>query len=607
MNIHMLACARACLVFPAMFFALPGAAGAATAAITGTAQDGDSVTQLDPLVVIAKTDLPPPENWLTATLPGLVIYSSAGENASKKLIGEFDMFRFALEKVWPFKTDIRARRPITLILCGRKGFDDFIPAADRADSSKNSARASITLAGPERVFIVIDMSASTITLNGESFDMDTSFAGNASFEVDYYQMLYREYVHYLLSQSETPPPAWYEEGILQIIQKMDVFPKYIRIGELKSVPSGGGKKGDAMFSTADAGDDDAGDTAGTPGMDTIPDTDFNVALQQRALLGFKDFFGVTRDSPEARNPIGDNVWAKQCYAFVHMCLYALPNRYQKSLETFVTRSAKEPVTEELFTECFGKTYKKFLIELRGYIGFTCYQYKEYDVKGKELIEPLPFELTSAKEGDAAATKADALMLANNPVAALPALRGAHGRGERSPNFLAAYGLAAQATNQTDLARRLLSQAVTATPKTTRAAAYPACAALLLDDAKAHPGASDGVHITPAQTATVLSALFAARDLRPALPQTYREIAEAWLACEVAPKPENFAVITEGLAMFPNDVELVHVSARLALKMADARAAGALIGHGLAISPDDATRARFDALKPELAKIAPGKN
>jgi hypothetical protein len=78
------------------------------------------------------------------------------------------------------------------------------------------------------------------------------------------------------------------------------------------------------------------------------------------------------------------------------------------------------------------------------------------------------------------------------------------------------------------------------------------------------------------------------------------IAAAWQACEVAPTPKNFAIIAEGLLQFPNDVELVWQAARVTLKMADARAAGALIDHGLKISPDDATRARFEALKPGLA-------
>lgn len=566
--------------------------------------DDEPVTQLDTLVITARTELPPPETWLTTTIPGFTIYSSASERASRKLIQDFENFRIALDAAWPIKAKIR--RPATLILCGRAGFEQFIPRSDHASFSKDSGRASTTLIGRERDFLVVDMGTSTMSLNNLDFDLDTSALG-AVFEVDYFALLYREYVHYLLSQSDTPPPVWYEEGVLQIIQKMEVYPKYIRIGELRSVPSGKPKpSGFPSMPSMDGDGEDSfgageGDDEFSYGMETIPDQDFNVALRRRRLLGFKEFFGVTRDSPAARTPIGNNVWAKQCYAFVHMCTYALPNKYKTALETLVARSAKEPVTEELFKECFGKSYSKMMVELRGYIGFTAYQFTDYVVKkGSERITSPPREFVYAPEGDAARMKAEALMLANNPEPAMPTLRGAYGRGERNPEFLATYGLAAYATNQGELARRMLSKAVEG--KTTRAAAYAVYADLLLADAKAHPAASDGAHITPSQLAPVLELLFKARGLRPAQSQTYRTIAEAWLACSAVPKPENFTVLTEGLILFPKDLELVYLAARVSLKMKDARAAGALIGHGLAKAPDDAARARFSDLKAELATI-----
>lgn len=556
---------------------------------------------METLVVTAKTELPPPENWLTTSIPGFTVYSNASERASKKLLRDFEAFRFALDNVWPIKATIR--RPGTLVFCGRNGFEDFIPRSDRADLSMDAGRASTTLMGPDHVYIVLDMSSSTMTLNNLDFDIDASF-GSATFEIDYFSLLYREYVHYLLSQTDAPPPPWYEEGVLQIIQKMEVYPKYIRIGEIRSVPrTGKAKSGFTMPAIEGDGEDsmEADDDSGMPGMETIPDTDFNVALQRRALLGFNNFFGVKADSPLARNPIGNNVWAKQCYAFVHMCLYGWPNKYKQSLETLVARCAKEPMTEQLFQECFGKSYKKFLIELRGYIGYTAYQYNDFVVKGKERIDMPPREFMPAREGAAAAMKANALILANNSAAAIPALRGAYGRGERDPDFLATYGLAV-ANSQSELARRMLAQAIEG--KTTRAAAYPAYAALLLQEAKTFPAASDGIHITPGQLVPILDQLFAARKLRPALPQTYETIANAWLACSMPPKPDNFTALTEGLLLFPNNVELVYLATRVALKMGDRRASAALIGHGLKLSSDDAGRARFNNLKPELEKLAP---
>jgi hypothetical protein len=593
-------------LIPALVSPIPAqTASDVTTAPDAAAQNQEPVTQLDTLVVTARTELPPPENWITTKIPGFTVYSNASERATKRLVRDFETFRFALDNVWPIKATIR--HPGTLILCGRGGaFDEFIPRSDKADYSKDAGRASITLLGRDHVYIVVDMGTSTMTLNNVDIDIDTSSLG-ATFEVDYFSLLYREYVHYLLSQTESPPPPWYEEGVLQIIQKMEVYPKYIRIGELRSVPSGSKQKSNVIMPSVSGDGEDsetAEDDTEIPGMETIPDNDFNVALQRRALLGFKDFFGVKAGSPLARNPIGNNVWAKQCYAFVHMCLYGWPNKYKKPLETFIDRLAREPVTEELFQECFGKTYKKFLVELRGYIGFTAYQFHDFVVKGKERIDSPPREFEPAREGDSAAMKGDALMLAGNPGAALPVLRGAYGRGERDPGFLATYGLVANANNQGELARRMFSQAVTA--KTARAAVYPAYAALLLEDAKAHPAASDGVHITPGQLVPILDQLFVARQIRPALPLTYETIANAWLACSMAPKPDNFTVLTEGLLIFPKNMELVYLCARVALKMGDVRAASALIDHGLKKSEDEDLRSRFNDLKSQLEKAAAEK-
>ncbi|MDF9826787.1 hypothetical protein M2447_000869 [Ereboglobus sp. PH5-10] len=577
-----------------------------TVAASGTAaRDQEPVVQLDTLVVTAATELPRPENWLTASIPGFEIYSSASERASRKLIQDFEMFRVALDAAWPI--NVTVRKPTTLVLCGRSGFDDFIPRSDQADYSKDSARASTTLIGPEQAFIVIDMSTSSVTLNDTTYDIDASSLG-ATFDVDYYSLLYREYVHYLLSQTETPPPAWYEEGVLQIIQKMEVYPKYIRIGELRSVRRGQGKNNMAVVApvAGDGEDMEVSDEedVGIPGMETIPDEDFNVALDRRALLGFKDFFGVTRDSPLARNPIGNNVWAKQCYAFVHRCLYGIPNKnYKTALETLVARSVKEPMTEELFKECFGVTYKRFLVELRGYIGLTAYQYTDFVVKGKgERIDAPAREFTLAPEGDSARMKADALVLANNASPSIPTLRGAYGRGARDPEFLASYGLAAHAAGQTELARRMLSKAVVGKAK--RAAAYPAYARILLDDAKAHPEASDGVHITPTQLTPILEVLFAARKLRPALPQTYRTIADAWIASSATPSNENFVVLSEGLVLFRNDRALLYQSARILLRMKNNTAARALVEFALKTSKDDAERERFNELKLQLPTPPP---
>jgi hypothetical protein len=83
-------------------------------------------------------------------------------------------------------------------------------------------------------------------------------------------------------------------------------------------------------------------TADDPDAATLPgapaeDRDFNAALRRRALVKLDKFFAVKHDSKEATNVLGNNVWAKQAYAFVHMCLYGYKGKFQKPFMTFLQR------------------------------------------------------------------------------------------------------------------------------------------------------------------------------------------------------------------------------------------------------------------------------
>jgi len=55
-------------------------------------------------------------------------------------------------------------------------------------------------------------------------------------------------------------------------------------------------------------------------------------------------------------------WDSQAYEFVHLCLYGMGKRYQKPFLQFVSRAGREPVTEAMFQECFGMSYRKMELE-----------------------------------------------------------------------------------------------------------------------------------------------------------------------------------------------------------------------------------------------------
>src|ERR1043165_9501628 len=83
--------------------------------------------ELPKFVVTDTRELPPPESWRYATIPGFEVLSNGSDRAPPRLLRDFDMFRQALSFVWPVST--RVSQTTTLIICGKGAkFDKFIPA-----------------------------------------------------------------------------------------------------------------------------------------------------------------------------------------------------------------------------------------------------------------------------------------------------------------------------------------------------------------------------------------------------------------------------------------------------------------------------------------------
>src|SRR5207302_1840995 len=133
------------------------------------------------------------------------------------------------------------------------------------------------------------------------------------------------YFRHLIRRQVGHPPPWFEEGLVQLFSAIDFNKKWITFAQI-------GEGADAK------------------------DTDFNQLLSRRALMPFSELFSqevVTSDA----------FWSAECYAFVHMCLYGRGQRYQAGFVKFVGRVASSGTpTEEVFRECFKKSYRDMEIE-----------------------------------------------------------------------------------------------------------------------------------------------------------------------------------------------------------------------------------------------------
>lgn len=567
-------------------------AGAGRAAAQDVSKD--KPIELPAYNVVDSRELPPPEKWYYARIDGFEVLSNASQTATKRLVGDFQRFFLALSLVWP-GVQQKAAVPTALIICGRGSqFDLFVP---NGQTRSERAMASLALRQGEMSAIVVDHQTKMLNLatpEGLAAASEAAVASaseeavvvggtNPGVMVDAYRQLYREYIHFLLSGVQPRGPAWFEEGIAQIFMAMEVTGTSITVGKVENPNS---------VSPQEVLNREIGVTA----VVASEDRDFNAALLKRRLLEMAELFAVTHDSPEAKSPIA-GTWAKQAYAFVHWGLYGDLGKHQKEFLTFLRRLDREPISEALFKECFKKSYRDMLFELRSYIESTNYKIAGVQAeKGEKLPSPPPLELREATEAEVGRIKGDTLRLAGHPVEARKAMTTPYIRGERDPALLAALGLLERADNDEARARKFLEAA--ALGKAARPRAYLELARLRFTDAAAKPAAASD-RFSAEQTAAVLTPLFAARTQPPPLAEVYELIAQAWSRSVVTPGADHLTVLDEGVRMFPRNAGLVYTAATQKIRAGLVVEAGQLITLGLKVASDDAMRTKFETLKASL--------
>jgi hypothetical protein len=550
--------------------------------LSGRAAAADSPT--DPVLVLPNmkvtttSDLPPPESWRYAKVGNFEVLSNAFDKGTRDLLADFAKFTQAMTLVWPAPTTPLASS--TIILCGKGGkFDGFPPAG----ATKNDAIVpSLFLRNREQIAIVVDLEADRIAVDPTTVDVVN--AGSADYEVDHYKQLYREYVRYLLSQAQVRAPVWLEEGLAQITMDIELNDTSLIYGKIVT------QKGAAS----------GGESADSDGTDPMANTDavvgeqpFNVVLQHRKLIPLDKFFALTADSPEAHSPLGNNLWAKQAYLFVHFCLFGEDLRYQQPLRTFISRLAHEPLSEPLFKECFKVGYDDMAKELRGYILRTKHKYQRYELKNDDRLTAKSIDLRDATQAEIGVIKGDALRLGGHEQEAYAAYRDAFLRGERSPPLLAALGVAENTAGHADRAEPLLEAAMKA--GVNRPSAYIELARLRL----AAFTAKSETRLSPVQIGAVLKPLFTARQNPPPLPETYELIAATWAKSATTPSADNLAVLDEGIKRFPRDSGLQCAAVQLYASIGSTAKAAAIAQFGLRYVTDETGRAKLQALLATL--------
>lgn len=512
-----------------------------------------AIVELPKFEVTDSRVLPPPESWRYAEVPGFEVLSGISERETKRFVHDFLLLQEVVAAIMPGLARNHPAVPTALLLCGRgKNFDQFLPDAQRGNSLRTN---SLFFANSEHAAIVVDFALDELQLDNLPLDDD------ATQEADPYRAFYLEYFRFFVRRhAGARVPAWFEEGLVQIFAAMEFDRKSIRFAQIGD-GFGGSKNGD-----------------------------FNRLLARHSLLPLPELFA---EPPQSR----DAFWSAQSYAFVHLCLYGMNFRYQKSMIQFLDRLGREPLSEALFKECFKKSYDAMNVELRGYIEFTVHTATQFKAKkGKELPNPPAVALREATPAEVGRIKGEVLRLGDHGDAAHLALIAPYVRGERDPRLLAAIGLDERFANHDARARKFLEAAVAA--KVPRARAYIELARLRL--------AEGGDPARPLDASTrdeILAVLSAARAQPPPLVDASLLMVETWRRSADAPTVAQFAAVLDGVRAFPRELELVFVTGQLALERKFSAEARALAAHGLKSSSTPGVRAQFEALAREAETIS----
>lgn len=532
----------------------------------------------DPPIVLPKIEInesiPPSEameEWRYAKFGDIEVISNIADRHSKSMLLRLQKFRHALNVVYPVSTRLSGR-PITFLLCRAKSYKDFIPP----ENLLHGAESSRLLYTSERAFIVVDGDREWwATDRPEEFD-----------SIDPYRLINAQYLRYLFNSMNAQLPLWLEEGLLQTISDLRFYGAWLEFGKVdteQNMPTGE----QPLLNIPDF-------YSPNP---SITGLSFNQVFAHYARLPLNVFFEAKDE--KGLPPSSESAWAKQAYAFVHFCMFGNKLRYRAPLSTFVNRLQSEPLTEDLFKECFGISYKRMEDELGGYIRWTRHKYQKYPLKPEEQFQPIPVDLRDASETEVALIKGEALAAAERVDLALQLYRIAYMHQIRTPDFLAAYANAAYSLGDRNFAQMLLD--LNASNAFSRPSSYAFSAKLRLEQCKATPAGLNG-KLSDSQLAGVLEPLFLARKLSPSIPQTYELIAEAWSSSNAVPTLANLLVLDEGIKKFPKDRQLLVQSFSLYRSIGETEKAASIAKLGMKFEQDRSGRAIFENLLASVTNL-----
>ena len=369
------------------------------------------------------------------------------------------------------------------------------------------------------------------------------------------------------------------------------------------------------------------------------------------MIGFPSLEGLFAEVP----PSGDNrlLWESVAGLFVRWGLMGPGHEDPAMSHAFlelVQRARREPVTEQVFTGCFGFGFGEMRRKLENFLNeilakptsvYVAFPSSFPEVRMKEAtadqiarilgdwlrmqgdslheIDPsmsaeflgsagrmlerayredngLPSDVDPSPEGERSAGPSPGA--AYGPAVAMKPFVVSATR-IHDPGLQAVYGLYEHDVGDDRKAREFLEAAVKA--GVARPRAYLVLAEIRYAEAAARPAGSGG-RLSAPQAASVIELLQASPKNPPVL-EACGLMAETWAHCEAKPAAGDVGRIVEGVALFPRSVGLAYHSAIACARGGYATQASGLIDEGLRFATEKRDRERFERLRSTLATHA----
>jgi hypothetical protein len=340
------------------------------------------------------------------------------------------------------------------------------------------------------------------------------------------------------------------------------------------------------------------------------------------------------------------LWESEAALLVHWALFGTGRAGdgRAALVALVERARHAPVSEAMFVECFGMTYKKMRSVLAAYlvqqlpavtrvnvvsnIPLATPEFKPAtsDQIGRILGDWLRMRAAYVEQSDPIMSR-QLLGAANRvlerayrddnglppdvapshpgtephnaprpnagPVVTLSPMVVAANR-IRDPLLLAVYGMYEYQLGAEENARELLEKAAKA--HAPRPEALRILAGLRYDEAITRPAGSEG-KLSVRQVTSILEPLRVCLGQNPGS-NAYLLFIDTWEHCDTRPSPDDMALVSDAVRRFPRNALLVYHAARLAARTGYAVEARTFLDRGLPFATDQ-TRKVFVQLRRSL--------